>query len=197
MAKGRNLAGLAALGALGMMLSKGKGKSADRDTDTGVDVMPSYAASKPAADLGEIRAEDGTLSKLRRNTETGDLYSPNEPITRPTATRSTATATAPAPAPSMPAGAYRGMRSDTKNVGGGRSSGRGGPEAGEEAAYRAKTPATPAGAYRGMRSDMPRVNPENMDAYDMSYNKKGGKISSASSRADGIASRGKTRGKVC
>jgi hypothetical protein len=27
--------------------------------------------------------------------------------------------------------------------------------------------------------------------------KKGGKVSSASSRADGIAQRGKTRGKVC
>jgi hypothetical protein len=39
----RDLAGLAALGALGMMMSKKKG--ADRDTDTGVDVKPSSAQS--------------------------------------------------------------------------------------------------------------------------------------------------------
>ena len=32
---------------------------------------------------------------------------------------------------------------------------------------------------------------------DVVYAKKGGKVSSASSRADGIAQRGKTRGKVC
>ena len=46
MARGKDLAGLAALGALGMMLSKGK-KGADRDTDTGVDVQPSYATRDP------------------------------------------------------------------------------------------------------------------------------------------------------
>ena len=32
---------------------------------------------------------------------------------------------------------------------------------------------------------------------DVVYAKKGGKVSSASSRADGIAQRGKTRGKMC
>jgi len=36
----------------------------------------------PKKDLSEIRAEDGSLSKLRRNTETGELYSRDEPITR-------------------------------------------------------------------------------------------------------------------
>jgi hypothetical protein len=81
----RDTAGLAALGALALMASRKRG--ADRDTDTGVDVMPSYATSagRPSADsdLGAVRAEDGTLSGLRRNTESNDLYSPNEPITRP------------------------------------------------------------------------------------------------------------------
>jgi hypothetical protein len=52
-------------------------------------------------------------------------------------------------------------------------------------------------------ADMPRVNQENMDVSDMSYNKKGGAIKmakggmTASSRADGIATKGKTRGKMC
>jgi len=36
----------------------------------------------PKRDLSEIRSEDGSLSKLRRNTETGEMYSPDEPITR-------------------------------------------------------------------------------------------------------------------
>jgi len=43
---------------------------------------------------------------------------------------------------------------------------------------------------------------ENMEPSDMAYNKKGGAIKmanggSASSRADGIAAKGKTRGKMC
>jgi hypothetical protein len=36
----------------------------------------SDAAKKPAADLGAIYDEAGTLSKSRRNTETGELYNP-------------------------------------------------------------------------------------------------------------------------
>jgi hypothetical protein len=109
-----------------------------------------------------------------------------------------------------PAGAYRGMRSDMKSVGGGRSGGRGGPEAGEGSESK------PAGAYRGMRSDPEpvgayrsiRSDPKPEGAYrgmrsDMKKGgavKKmasGGSVSSASKRADGIATKGKTRGKMC
>jgi len=36
----------------------------------------------PKRDLSEIRSEDGSLSKFKRNTETGEMYSPDEPITR-------------------------------------------------------------------------------------------------------------------
>ena len=90
--KAGRLAGLAALAGLAYMnkdklfgakdatkdavKSESKSESKSRDTDTGVDVMPSYAAKKPAEDLGEIRDEAGTLSTLRRNTETGELYNP-------------------------------------------------------------------------------------------------------------------------
>ena len=47
-----------------------------------------------------------------------------------------------------------------------------------------------------------RVSEENTETSDMSFNKKGGAIKmanggSASSRADGIATKGKTRGKMC
>ena len=107
-------------------------------------------------------------------------------------------------------GAYRGKRSDMKDVGGGRSGGRGGPEAGEGSNLK------PAGAYRGMRSDPEpvgayrsiRSDPKPEGAYrgmrsDMKKGgavKKmasGGSVSSASKRADGIATKGKTRGKMC
>jgi hypothetical protein len=40
------------------------------------------------------------------------------------------------------------------------------------------------------------TNYENKETSDMSY-KKGGSVSSASKRADGIATKGKTRGKMC
>jgi hypothetical protein len=112
-------------------------------------------------------------------------------------------------------GAYRGMRSDMKDVGGGRSGGRGGPEAGEGSeskpagayrgmrsdpepvgAYRSiRSDPKPEGAYRGMRSDMKKggaVKKKPVAKYAS-----GGSVSSASKRADGIATKGKTRGKMC
>jgi hypothetical protein len=148
--KAGRLAGLAALAGLAYMnkdklfgakdatkdavKSESKSESKSRDTDTGVDVMPSYAAKKPAEDLGEIRDEAGTLSTLRRNTETGEMYDPigstsgksaaAKVDTRPKAP-SVSAAKAPAASTAMPEGAYRGVRSETK----------------------------PEGAYRGTRSD--------------------------------------------
>jgi hypothetical protein len=207
-------------------------------------------AKKSVMDLGEIRDEAGTLSRFRRNTETGEMYDPTGSSSgKSAAAKDAAAAKKPsASVTKMPEGAFRGVRSDMKDVGGGRSSGRGGPEAGEgpttkpagayrgtrsdmkgagagrggrggpeageEAAYRAKAPAAPEGALRGMRSDMPssglsgvrrpgtNVNYENEETSDM---KRGGKVkkmasggmtSSASKRADGIAVKGKTRGKM-
>lgn len=59
---------------------------------------------------------------------------------------------------------------------------------------RAKEPDMSAYVPRGSEPDMssyvPRREPEPLEL------KRGGKVSSASSRADGIASRGKTRGKI-
>jgi hypothetical protein len=93
MARKKDLGGLAALAGLAYMASRDKAsKGADRDTDTGVDVQPSYgkASAATAPDMGEIRDEEGTLSKLRRNTETGEMYDPGSvgptaPASKPTA----------------------------------------------------------------------------------------------------------------
>jgi len=99
----------------------------------------SDAAKKPVEDLGAIYDEAGTLSTLRRNTETGELYNPG--------------------------------------VG--------------------------AAAYQARRN---RINANIDDPGYSAGMKKGGKVkkmasggmtSSASKRADGIASKGKTRGRMC
>jgi len=78
-----NLAALAALAGLAYMATRGKGEDKAKDVVKSksmdvkpveakpVDVKPVYV--KPV-DLGEIRDEEGTLSTLRRNTETGELY---------------------------------------------------------------------------------------------------------------------------
>ena len=87
MASRKDLAGLAALGALGYML---------RDKDTPYQgVVPASALGSQSfstperVDAGELRDETGALSTLRRNTETGDLYSPTTSITRPAVIRPT------------------------------------------------------------------------------------------------------------
>ena len=49
-------------------------------------------------------------------------------------------------------------------------------------------------ASKDLRRNMAEINRENKDAEGK---KAGGSIRSASSRADGIASKGKTRGKIC
>jgi hypothetical protein len=103
MARKKDLAGLATLAGLAYMASRDK---------EGKGPAPSAPAAAPAAakedvvaaqDLGEIRDEEGTLSKLRRNTETGETYDPtglsmsSAPASKPAATRSVA-----AKAPSNP-----------------------------------------------------------------------------------------------
>lgn len=88
MARRKNLAGLAALAGLAYMASRdkaAKGEGAPMGDDQ---YNPDVKQRSP--DLGAIYAEDGSLSKLRRNTETGDLYSPDEPITRPAASKAAA-----------------------------------------------------------------------------------------------------------
>ena len=95
--KAGRLAGLAALAGLAYMATRDKGKGASTssgkksstyaETAENEDAeMGRYMAanvgkklgeeSKPAVDLGAIYDEAGTLSTLRRNTETGELYNP-------------------------------------------------------------------------------------------------------------------------
>jgi hypothetical protein len=170
-----------------------------------VDVKP--------VDLGEIRDEEGTLSTLRRNTETGELYDPTGSSSgKSAAAKVAAQPKAPsAPVTKMPEGAYRGMRSDSKAA---------------KEAEQAKL----MSPYKPMRPDVklrdtqfvsgvgPREEFSNAQLREFGaderkesdadrYGKKrggvikkmasGGMASSASKRADGIATKGKTRGRMC
>ena len=160
-----NLAGLAALGALGMMMSKGKGKEANVDTSGVSDMDLTGGARSMPVDTGELRAEDGTMSKLRRNTETGDLYSPDEPITRPGAPKLRSSPKGPNPL----------LQSNAD------------PESTRKVLSGLGYSVDEAG--RPYRPGMKKGGVVKMA--------KGGLASSASKRADGIASKGKTRCKIC
>jgi hypothetical protein len=91
MARRKDLAGLATLAGLAYMASRdkeggGSGPSpaaALKDDQYNPDVK--QGPREEAADLGEIRDETGALSKLRRNTETGELYDPTGSSSSPAA----------------------------------------------------------------------------------------------------------------
>lgn len=240
----RDLAGLAALGALALMANKGK-KGSDVDTSGIQDMDLTGGARSMPVDTGELRDETGALSTLRRNTETGDLYSPNAPITRPRtktpAVRSrpsTTTSAAPAKAPAtsvnpidelnratntkpMDPNSDRGPNAITENeldrnvnnalnalpAGSGllrigRNFARAKAEADMARASKLKDYITPEiGMSRPM---LPRPGQVYGEGFVMNR-RNGGTVkmakggvtrSSASKRADGIATKGKTRGRM-
>jgi hypothetical protein len=76
MARKKDLGGLAALAGLAYMASRdkaSKGEAPTGDDQYNPDVKQRSAA---APDMGEIRDDDGTVSKLRRSTDDGALYDP-------------------------------------------------------------------------------------------------------------------------
>jgi hypothetical protein len=214
MARGKDLAGLAALGALGMMLSKGKKGSDTSGMDTegfeGIKDLP--------------RRDTGMSEK-----EPDENYRNSGPRTSPTASR--ARATAPSSRSTISAdneaGMSRGTRArDPRDAEAGMSrgtrttsmagAGRGSvnppavsstpdmsayvprrvPQANSttEAGMQGYVPRRTPGPLTDVDRSGTRVRYENENVSDMAY-KKGGKVSSASSRADGIATKGKTRGR--
>jgi hypothetical protein len=231
----KELAGLAALGALAMMANRSK-KGADRDTDTGVDVQPSYATRDP------LEAANSSQDAIDiRDSLTRGAPGTSETI-KPTVT-----------SPRMKTPAVR------KPMTGSGSGGGRGPAAGEAEAYRqrqydeanarARTPEgkaerermessqaleavrpeeamigggglkTVAAMARGLANRKvageklkdymtPQIGyePLKLGNEALKLRKNGGAIkmakggmtrSSASSRGDGIASRGKTKGRMC
>jgi len=198
--KAGRLAGLAALAGLAYMANK-KGEGAKdtaaennriadaraaREEEKGPASMPSDEAKKPAVDLGEIRDEAGTLSKLRRNTETGEMY---DPIGSTSGKSAAAKVAAPAKTPSASTASQTG-----------RFAPSGSPVLSDNPRKIGNAKAVVAqGGDRSVRN----LDYENDETKEM---KRGGKVkkmasggmtSSASKRADGIATKGKTRGRMC
>lgn len=167
-ARGRNLAALGLLGTAAMM-AMNRGKKGETKTDA--------SSSTPASSMeqsAKILSELGEDSGFRRNLETGDLYEDvlNKPAARPTITPRAMASVRDTRTPAQEAA------DDAKIFG-------------ANAPMEGRTASGIAREARG------RINPTFTDRVRGGM-KKGGKVKmkSASSRADGIAQRGKTRGKI-
>ena len=185
MARGKNLAGLAALGALGYMLTKG-GK--------GEDSNPARAARPESTETRLESPEDTIKRSMAKAPEAEDANYGNEE-------RRTSIAVAPAAKLSKKPAAAKRAAVDN---GGGKPANRSIlPVEDAMANYKPrytppmKAPVTTQGATYDKKPYMP-------EEVDMSIGrKKGGMVkkmasggTTASRRGDGIASRGKTRGKM-
>jgi len=178
MARRNNLTALAALGTLGYMLSK-KGDKKDEKSTTAT-AERRIAADKEASEIPE-------KLDVARNLD-DDLYSDSGPR----AGRSYGETVLPTSKPTAPKPVARRPVVKSRPM-----------SAADEAAFQEANEAPSGSKYTSTKdfmgiSNVPRRN---------SYYKKGGAVkgyasggmtsSSASKRADGIATKGKTRGKIC
>jgi hypothetical protein len=195
----RNLAGLAALGALGMYMARGDKKTAAEAAATPVQERGTMPSALIEDDRESQRGEFNPAG-LKRNTETGEMYDPSgEVLGRP--------AIIQRPVVDTPGGRVQSTRSKAK------------PYAREEFL----TDLTREMA-RGVRGRIPIVGTQNpqrgpsfeeirqkneqdrIDALRASGGMRakggaikmasGGSVNSASRRGDGIAQRGKTKGRM-
>ena len=215
MARARDLAGLAALAGLAYMANK-KGKET-----TGVDPDAAMGAGAVSPEDARGNAEMARMAALDNpdfepgmyTKEPGGDSAPAPARAAPTRSAAKATAAAPVRTPgnrdlekgvSRGSGAGRASRYDYSNEGRGKErlilgNTTGSTEEGMKGYVPRRTPKP----LTEVRRPGTRVNYENADTSDMTY-KKGGKtkkmasggMTSASKRADGIASRGKTKCKM-
>ena len=145
---------------------------------------PKAAKVDTKVDAGELRDETGMISKIKRNTETGELYSTDMPSISKEVKKATAKTT-PKPTPSK--------KTDINEM----------PEKLRAPDYKVSNsvrlpnkPNIKANLDRKM-AERKKVSNTMDSAMDYSNTestfKSGGKVSSASKRADGCAVRGKTR----
>jgi len=134
--------------------------------------VPDEPKAAPKADTGELRDETGATSKIRRNTETGDLYSTEAPTpkaapkaeSKPAAKAETKAESKPAP------------KAESKKA------------SGEEPSFFKGTK-----GYKNLGALFKSMREK---AGITSYKSGGTVKSSASRRADGCAVRGKTKGRM-
>jgi len=225
MARNNNLAGLAALGALGYMLTKDKGQSADQtpgpgrqSQGAGYDSFGTNTGSAtdlktPMQSIADADQSVGSSTSPVMRGETGTTTlgpAYNEPTT---ATKSTAAAPKTA-APkskgiSYPSGVMAGAAKTSPDM---YPSGvMGGKRQADAAA--STQPTARRETYKGLdgkihyKEDVAKPSMSTMrnprTGREMTTFKKGGAVKmasggmTASRRADGIATKGKTRGKIC
>jgi len=215
MARARDLAGLAALAGLAYMANK-KGKET-----TGVDPDAAMGAGAVSPEDARGNAEMARMAALDNpdfepgmyTKEPGGDSAPAPARAAPTRSAAKATAAAPVRTPgnrdlekgvSRGSGAGRASRYDYSNEGRGKERLILGNTTGStEEGMKGYVPRRAPKPLTEVRRPGTRVNYENTDTSDMTY-KKGGKtkkmanggVTSASKRADGIASRGKTKCKM-
>jgi hypothetical protein len=129
---------------------------------------PKAAPVMSKADAGEVRDETGMTSRMRRNTETGELYSTDMPKAKPKAE-------APKAKPKAEAPKAEPKKAEPKK------------DSGEEPSFFKGT--------KGFKNIGEAFKAMRRSAGITSY-KSGGKVSSASKRADGCAVKGKTKGRM-
>ena len=130
--------------------------------------VPDEPKAAPKADTGELRDETGATSKIRRNTETGDLYSTEAPTPK-AAPKAESTPAAKAEAKPAPT-------AESKKA------------SGEEPSFFKGTK-----GYKNLGALFKSMREK---AGITSYKSGGAVKSSASRRADGCAVRGKTKGRM-
>ena len=205
-----NLAGLAALGALGMMMSKGKGKSTEVEEPGEINERMDRAN---AISRGRTNLVDTGMS----TPEPDENYRNSGPRTGPASVgrvSSTGGSSLSLPSRDNTISPSRGSLANDTIIGGVGTAANGGsrlhPEYPEDIApaelrdnednmrkYKPRrTPQANSTTAEGMRNYVSRA-PSGMKKGGVVKMAKGGMTSSASRRADGIASKGKTRGKIC
>ena len=133
--------------------------------------VPDEPKAAPKADTGELRDETGATSKIRRNTETGDLYSTEAPTPKAAPKAEAKAESKPAPKAEPKAA----PKTESKKA------------SGEEPSFFKGTK-----GYKNLGALFKSMREK---AGITSY-KSGGSVSSASSRGDGCAVRGKTKGRI-
>jgi len=156
--------------------------------------VPDEPKAAPKADTGELRDETGATSKIRRNTETGDLYSTEAPTPK---AAPKAEAKSESKAESKAGQFLEKEKAPTKKttVQDFRESLKKAPEM--PGSYKKESTEKPKTKIEPGTFSFGKIAKNLREKAGITSYKKGGSVkSSASSRADGCAIRGKTKGRM-
>jgi hypothetical protein len=212
--RGKDLAGIAALGTLGYMLANRK-KDSDVDTSKISDMDLTGGSRSPAMPMSDMKdTEFGDLAGAQDAASSRavmDQFNANEQVRTPSKS-SLKTVKNAVRSGAMDTAGFEGVGSSTSKKGGfdngiNREADRMQALRDDFGRKKGATDSSPSFQDRMAREYLDKKKAsERQSAMDRGNLKSGGKVvkmakggvtSSASSRADGIASKGKTRGKMC